>query len=70
MQGAVIECIVHGYFYWHQRHLRSVVLGAASAAGQPAGAKLGQEYVEEKLAEFEQENAEAQNGRDRTCRCG
>lgn len=54
LQGAVIEYIIHGYFYWRDTDTNGTY-GAWWVPLRRLVKQLGQEYVEEKLQEFEQE---------------
>ena len=54
LQGAVIEYIVHGYFYWRETDTNGTH-GAWWVPLRTMVNQLGQEYVEQKLEEFEME---------------
>ena len=54
LNGAVIEYIVHGYFYFKEED-QNGIHGAWWVPLRKMVKQLGQEYVEEKLDEFEME---------------
>ena len=54
MEGAVIEYVVHGYFYWRESDTNGTY-GAWWVPLRKMVRQLGKEYVEGQLQVFEQE---------------